>query len=96
MSVSFWSFVDNCPIGNHTTSSFLYLQQSEKIPRSEEGFSWSLTKCVPVQTPNNKINLQLKSYKTNKNQRLLTYHTRRHIQYAKVKSQQVIVWSRDP
>ena len=24
MSVSFWSFVDSCLIGNHTTSSFLY------------------------------------------------------------------------
>ena len=99
MSVSFWSFMDSCFIGNHTTSSFLYLQQSEKIPRPEAGFGWPLTKCIPVQTSNYKINLQLKTYKTNKNQRLLTWrqgnHTKRHIQYAKVKSQKVIVWSRD-
>ena len=75
------------------------LQQSDKIPRPEAGFRWPLTKCVPVQTSNYKINLQLKIYKTNKNQRLLTWcqgnHTKRHIQYAKVKSQKVIVWSRD-
>ena len=25
MSVSCWSFVDSCLIGNHTTSSFLYI-----------------------------------------------------------------------
>ena len=27
MSVSFWSFVDSCHIGNHTTSSFLYFDK---------------------------------------------------------------------